>query len=119
MQRRFYVPRRKQLLMKKMYNNNKRDREDTVAVVETTVGRAVKRQARNVAQQQPEAAAFVERDVMDGCDELTWFLTVDEHFFLGWFPFVDDDFVAFRDQGEPVWDDDDLWQIKTIQHIPN
>ncbi|KAK1299333.1 hypothetical protein QJS10_CPB14g00328 [Acorus calamus] len=109
----------------KMYNNNnKRDRDDAVVVVETTVGRAVKRQARNVAQQQPETAAatavaFVERDVMGGCDELTWFLTVDEHFFLGWFPFVDDDFVAFRDQGESVWDDDDLWQIKTIQHIPN
>ncbi|KAK1269858.1 hypothetical protein QJS04_geneDACA017649 [Acorus gramineus] len=102
-----------------MSSSSKRGRDNTVAV--ETATRATKRQSRTAASTSTPQKSFVVEEATMGYvdvsdDELTWFLTVDEHMFLGWFPFVDDDFV---EQGETVWgDDDDLWQIMSIHHIP-
>ncbi|KAG9448955.1 hypothetical protein H6P81_008920 [Aristolochia fimbriata] len=53
----------------------------------------------------------------DAIADLPFSPTLEDDILLGWFPFVEDDFVGLCSQTEVVWDDD-LWQIKHINEIP-
>ncbi|VAH56069.1 unnamed protein product [Triticum turgidum subsp. durum] len=65
-----------------------------------------------------------EWDEMDGANGSPWWtFGVEEEKLLGWFPFVEEDFLSIGGVGpaaaEPSVFDDDIWRIHQIYEIPS
>ncbi|XP_010926048.1 uncharacterized protein [Elaeis guineensis] len=77
------------------------------------------------AASAPAPAPEVEQERPLGWDEFGgwWWWGAEEEVLLGWFPFVEEDFLCSENRGGSglFWEeeDHDIWQLQHIQEIPN